>query len=67
MGELEIFWKAAVVTDGKCLGGTAKNREGPYGSWCSGRGFERGISRIQIKRVTATPAFPKLMEIIFSL
>jgi len=29
MGELEIVWKAAVVADGKCLGGTEKNPEEP--------------------------------------
>jgi hypothetical protein len=49
MDELEIDWKAAVVADGKCLGGTERNHEGPLGSWCSGRGSERGISRIQSK------------------
>jgi hypothetical protein len=29
MDEVEIAWKAAVVADGKCLGGTEKNREEP--------------------------------------
>jgi len=49
MDELEIVWKAAVVADGKCLGDTEKIREGPQGSWCSGRGFEWDISGIQSK------------------
>jgi hypothetical protein len=29
MDDLEIVWKAAAVADGKCLGGTEKNREEP--------------------------------------
>ena len=67
MDELEIVWKATVVADGRCLGGTERNHEGPLGSWCSGRVPNGAFPEYKTSELPLRQPSSKLVEIIFRL